>query len=114
MLCARFKHCILANPYLFATLGRKAVDTAIKRSIIVLRDSGMPQHEISRKLKISRHYVQQTIRKFNEFHTVATKPGAGRHSKLTNRQNRAIKLQQVRDDTLSLTDLSDTFKQVST
>ncbi|CAF4509794.1 unnamed protein product [Rotaria socialis] len=54
----------------------------------------MPQHEISRKLKISRHYVQQTIRKFNEFHTVATKPGAGRHSKLTNRQNRAIKLQQ--------------------
>ncbi|CAF1252565.1 unnamed protein product [Rotaria magnacalcarata] len=86
-------------------MGRKAVDTAIKRSILVLRDSGMSQHEISRKLKISRHCVQQTIRKFNEFHTVATKSGAGRHSKLTNRQKRAIKLQKVRDDTLPLTDL---------
>ncbi|CAF4411971.1 unnamed protein product [Rotaria magnacalcarata] len=55
--------------------------------------------------EISRHCAQQTIRKFNEFHTVATKPGGGRHSKLTNRQKRAIKLQQVCDDTLSLTDL---------
>ncbi|CAM4922917.1 unnamed protein product [Rotaria socialis] len=36
---------------------------------------------------------------------IATKPGAGRRSKLTDRQKRAIKLQQVRDDTLSLNDL---------
>ncbi|CAF2865375.1 unnamed protein product [Rotaria sp. Silwood2] len=86
-------------------MGRKAVDTAIKRSIIVLRDSGMSQHEISQKLNISRHCVKQIIRKFNELHTVATKPGAGRHSKLTDRQKPAIQLQQVRDDTLSLTDL---------
>ncbi|CAF3400464.1 unnamed protein product [Rotaria sp. Silwood2] len=86
-------------------MGRKAVDSAIKRSIIVLRDSGMSQHEISRKLKIFRHCVQQTIRKFNELHTLAIKSGAGHHSKLTDRQKRAVKLQQVRDDTLSLTDL---------
>ncbi|CAF4848952.1 unnamed protein product, partial [Rotaria magnacalcarata] len=35
----------------------------------------------------------------------ATKPGVGRRSKLTDRQKRVIKLQQVRDDTLSLNDL---------
>lgn len=86
-------------------MGRKAVDIAIKKSIILLRDSGMSQHEISRRLNISRRCIRQTIRKYNELHSVATKPGAGRHSKLTDRQKRAIKLQQVRDDTLSLTDL---------
>ena len=59
-------------------MGRKAVDIGIKRCIILLHDSGMSQHEISRRLKISRHCVRQTIRKFNELHTVATKPGAGR------------------------------------
>ena len=65
----------------------------------------MSQHEISRRLKISRHCVRQTIRKFNELQTVATKPGAGHHSKLTDRQKRTIKLQQNRDNILSLTDL---------
>ena len=35
---------------------------------------------------------------------VATKPDAGRTSKITERQKRLIKLEQVRDDTLSLTD----------
>ncbi|CAF3203871.1 unnamed protein product [Rotaria socialis] len=86
-------------------MGRKAVDIATKRTIILLRDSGMSQHEISRKLNISRHCFRHTIRKFNKLHTVATKPGGGRRSKLTDRQKRAIKLQQVRDDTLSLNNL---------
>ncbi|CAF3477395.1 unnamed protein product [Rotaria sp. Silwood1] len=86
-------------------MGRKVVDIATKKSIILLRDSGMSQHEICRRLNTSRNCIRQTIRKFNELHTVATKPGAGRHSKLTDRQKRAIKLQQVRDDTLSLIDL---------
>ncbi|CAF1396861.1 unnamed protein product, partial [Rotaria magnacalcarata] len=86
-------------------MGRKAVDITTKRTIILLRASGMSQHEISRKLNISRNCIYQTINKFNKLHTVATKPGAGRRSKLTDRQKRAIKLQQVRDDTLSLNDL---------
>ena len=81
------------------------LDIATKRTIILLRASGMSQHEISRKLNISRNCIHQTIDKFNKLHTVATKPGAGRRSKLTDRQKRAIKLQQVRDDTLSLNDL---------
>ncbi|CAM2727669.1 unnamed protein product, partial [Rotaria socialis] len=46
-----------------------------------------------------------TIGNFNELHTTATKPGAGRPFKMTRRQQRVIKLQQLRDDTLSLNDL---------
>ena len=49
--------------------------------------------------------IRQTIYKFDKFHTVATKLGAGRTPKVTERQKRLIKLQQVRDDTLSSTDL---------
>ena len=86
-------------------MGRKAVDIGIKRCMNLLHDNGMSQHEISRRLRISRHCVRQTVQKCNELHTVATKRGLGRHSKLTDRQKRAIKLHQNRDDTLSLTDL---------
>ena len=62
-------------------------------------------HQISSQLNISCKCIHQTIYKFDKFHTVATKPGAGRTPKVTERQKRLIKLQQVRDDTLSLTDL---------
>jgi transposase len=62
-------------------------------------------HGISRQLKISRRCIRQAIRKFDEFNTVATKPGGGRPRKVTDRDKRLIKLQQLRDDTLSLPDL---------
>ena len=62
-------------------------------------------HEISRQLKISRRCIRQTIRKFDKYGTVATRPGAGRPNKTTNRQTRLIKLEQIRDVTNSLTDL---------
>ena len=45
------------------------------------------------------------VKLFDKFHTVATKPGAGRTPKVTKHQKRLIKLQQVQDDILSLTDL---------
>ena len=61
-------------------------------------------HQISSRLNISCKCIRQTIYKFDKFHTVATKPGASRTPKVTEHQNRLIKLQQVRDDTLSLTD----------
>ncbi|CAF4129732.1 unnamed protein product [Rotaria sordida] len=54
---------------------------------------------------VSRQCIRRIIRKFDEFHTVATKPDSGRPFKLTDRQKRAIKLQQLRDDTCSLNDL---------
>ena len=62
-------------------------------------------HQISRQLNISCKCIRQTIYKFDKFHTVATKPGAGRTPKVIERQKQLIKFQQVRDDTLSLTNL---------
>ena len=62
-------------------------------------------HEISRRLKISHRCIRQTFRKFDKFHTVATKPGARRPPKLTDLGKRLIKLQQLLDDTASLADL---------
>ena len=62
-------------------------------------------HQISSQLNISCKCIRQTIYIFDKFHTVTTKPGAGRTPEVTERQKRLIKLQQVRNDTLSLTDL---------
>ena len=62
-------------------------------------------HQISSQLNISCKCICQTIYKFDKFHTAATKPCAGRTLKVTERQKRLIKLQQIRDDTLSLTNL---------
>ena len=61
--------------------------------------------QISPQLNISCKCIRQTIYKFDKFHTLATKPSAGRTPKVTERQKRLTKLQQVRDDTLSSTDL---------
>ena len=56
-------------------------------------------------MKISRRCIHQTFRKFDKFYTVATKPDAGHPSKVTDREKRLIKLQQLRDDTGSFADL---------
>ena len=76
-----------------------------KKNIIVLGDMGISQHEVSRRSKISRPCIRQIFRKFDKFHIVATKPGAGHPPKVTDREKRLIKLQQLRDDTGSLADL---------
>ena len=85
-------------------MGRKAVGSDQKKSIICLRHTGIYQHQISSQLNISCKCIGQTIYKFDQFHTVGTKPCAGRTPKVTERQKRLIKLQQAQDDTLSLTD----------
>ena len=86
-------------------MGRRAVSFDQKESIICLHDTGMSQHQISSQLNISCKCIRQTIYKFDKFHTVTTKSDAGRTPKATERQKRLIKLQQVRNNTLSLTDL---------
>ena len=48
-------------------------------------------HQISRQLNISC----QTIRKFDKFHTIATKLGVDRTSKVTERHKQLIRVQQV-------------------
>ena len=86
-------------------MGKKTVSIDVKKNVILLRDIGMSQHKISRPLKISRRCRRQTIRKFDKYGTVAIRPGAGRPKKTTNRQTRLSKLEQIRDETNSLTDL---------
>ena len=83
-------------------MGRKSVSIALKKNIILLRDIGVSQHEICHQSKFSRRCIRQT---FGKFHNVATKTGAGRPHKVTDREKRLIKLQQLRDDTCSLADL---------
>ena len=60
-------------------------------------------HQILSQLNISCKGTRQTIYKFDKFHNVAAKTGGGRTPEVTEHQKRLIKLQQVRDDTLSLT-----------
>ena len=86
-------------------MGQKTCSTDQKKNIICLRDTAMFQHQISSQSNISCQYIRQSIGKFDKFHTVATKPGAGRTPKVTEHKKILIKLQEVLDDTLSLTDL---------
>ena len=86
-------------------MGRKTISIDVKKNVILLRDIGMSQHKICRQLKISRRCIHQTIRKFDRYDTVATCTGTRRPKKTTNRQTRLIKLEQIRDETNSLTDL---------
>ena len=86
-------------------IGRKTLSIDVMKNVILLRDIGMSQHKISQQLKISRYCIRHTIRKFDRYSTVATRPGAARPKKTTNRQTRLIKLGQIRDETNPLTDL---------
>ncbi|CAF3082356.1 unnamed protein product [Rotaria sp. Silwood2] len=83
-------------------MGRKAVSMDTKKKIIILFEVDLSKTVIAQRCNVSRNYVVQTIRKNDEEHTVLRRLGAGRPSKLTDRQKRAIKLEQLRDDTLSL------------
>ena len=65
----------------------------------------MYQHKIGRQLKISPRCEHQTIRKFDRCGTVATRSGVRRPKKTTIRGTRLIKLEQIGDETNSLTDL---------
>ena len=86
-------------------MGRKTVSINVKKNVILLCDIGMSQHKISRQLKISRRCIHQTIRKFDKYGIVVTRPDAERLKKTTNWQTRLIKLEQICDETNSLADL---------
>ena len=57
-------------------MGRKSVSIELKKNIILLREIGTSQHEISRRC----------IRKFDRFHNVATKPDAEHPQKVGGRK----------------------------
>ena len=60
-------------------------------------------HKIFRQLEVSRHCIRQTIRKFDKYGIMATRPVVGPPKQTTNRQTRLIKLEQIRHETNSLT-----------
>ena len=57
-------------------------------------------------MKISRRCIHQTIRKFDRYGTVTTRPGAGRSKKTTILQTQLIKLEQIHGEINSLADLA--------
>lgn len=87
-------------------MGRKAVSVDTKKKIITLSELDLSKTAIAERCNVSRNCVIQTIRKYDKERTVSTKPGGGRPSKLSERQKRSIKLEQLRDDTLSVNDLT--------
>ena len=78
-------------------MGRKTVSSVQKQSIICLRDTSVSQHQISSQLNLSCKCIRRTIFKFDKFHTVATKAGAGRTPKVTERQKRLITYDAFRE-----------------
>ena len=66
-------------------MSRKTVSIDVKKTEILLRDSGMSQHKIRRQRKISRRCRRQMIHKFDRYGTVPTRPVAGCPNKTTNR-----------------------------
>ena len=70
--------------------------------MLLLGENRIYQDEISRPLKISPRSIRQTFQKFRR---VATKLGAARPTKGTDREKRLIQLQQLRDERGSLVDL---------
>ena len=87
-------------------MGRKAVSIDVEKKRQFFYDIEMSEHKICRQLKFSRRGRRQTIRKFDRYGTVTTRPGAEPLKKTTIRQTWLIKLEQIRDKTNSLADLA--------
>ena len=47
-------------------MGKKLVDSIVRAQAVALSDAGLSQVQISRQLDISRHCVQNPIKKYNE------------------------------------------------
>ena len=84
----------------YRSKARSIID--VKKTILLLGEMGISQHQIFRPLKISPRSVRQT---FTQFHTVTTKPVAAHLPKATDREKRSIQLQQLVDERGSLADL---------
>ena len=47
-------------------MGKRPVDSIVRAQAVALSDAGLNQVEISRQLNISRHCVQNAIKKYKE------------------------------------------------
>ncbi|CAF2016844.1 unnamed protein product [Rotaria magnacalcarata] len=78
-------------------MGKKPVDSIVRAQAVALSDAGLNQVEISRQLHISRHCVQNAIKKYKETGQYNDFPRTGRPKKIPNRGIRHLK-RLVKDD----------------
>ena len=78
-------------------MGKKPVDSIVRAQAVALSDSGLNQVQISRQLKISRHCVQNTVKKHKETRQYNDFPRTGRPKRVPNRGVRYLK-RLVKDD----------------
>ena len=62
-------------------MGRKPVDSIVRAQAVALSDSGLNQVQISRQLNISRHCVQNAVKKYKEARQYNDFPSTGRPKK---------------------------------
>ena len=78
-------------------MGKKPVDSIVRAQAVPLSDSGLNQAQISRQLNISRHCVQNAVKKYKETGQYNDFPRNGRPKRIPNRNVRHLK-RLVKDD----------------
>ena len=81
---------------------RKPVDSIVRAQAVALSDSGLNQVQISRQLNISRHCVQNAVKKYKESRQYNDFPHTGRPKKNPNRSVRHLKRLVIDDGRLSV------------
>ena len=72
-------------------MGKKPVDSIVRTQAVALFDAGLNQVQISKQLKISRHCVQNAIKKFKETGQYKDLKRTGRPKKIPDRSVRHLK-----------------------
>ena len=78
-------------------MSKKPVDSIVRAQAVALSNAELNQVEISSQLNISRHYVQNPIKKYKETGQYNDFPRPGRPKKIPNRGVRHLK-RLVKDD----------------
>ena len=72
-------------------MGKKSVDWIVRAQTVALPDSGFNQVQISKQLNISRHCVQNAVKKYKETRQYNDFPRTGRPKTISNRSVRHLK-----------------------
>ena len=78
-------------------MGKKPVDSIVRAEAVAFSDAGLNQVEISRQLNISKHCVQNAVKKYKETRQYNDFPRTGRPKEIPNRGVRHLK-RLVKDD----------------
>ena len=82
-------------------MGKKPVESIVRAQAVALFDSGLNQVQISRQLNISRHCVQNAVKKYKKTRQCNDFPRTGRPKKIPNRGVRHLKRLVKHDGRLS-------------